>query len=398
MNLIKKHWGILLCAVVFLAVLTLLLLKTFGLSKQYKETMADLDSQRQWFETLNKDGWRVTKAANGELENVLIAEQNRDLAVGHYNSLKKDLYERFSFEPQIPPNATRAAEELDRRLSQLTDTALVTYKMEFGDEIGGKLAEINSSDQELSTEDFKPIFRQLMIYEMMVQHLGRAGVKVVNALDFPRSLTPEEDGDHTITPIVIDFEGDSTTVQKLLNNLTNDRHMLFIIRNIAFDAVSAEQPTMEFTQVALLRRQMLDARKAEKLNGRNGADAMGGMGTSRRESSARSERRSSRKNDMAGMDSKNSRSSRRSRQKDSSGMTSSRLGGAGSYGLDSSLSGLLNIDENFLHYEDPKRQDNLVFRTPRMLSVELTLDLIEMNPPEEESEAPAEGEETPSED
>ncbi|MCQ2396651.1 MAG: hypothetical protein MJ106_03015 [Lentisphaeria bacterium] len=394
--MLKKHWGILLCAVIFLAALTLMLIKTLDLSKQYKESVADLDSQRQWFATLNNDGWRVTKAANGELENVLIAEQNRDLAVGHYNSLKKELYQRFSFEPQIPPNATRAAEELDRRLSQLTDTALVTYKMDFGDEIGGKLAEINSSDQELSTEDFKPIFRQLMIYEMMVQHLGRAGVKVVNALDFPRSLTPEEDGDHTITPVVIDFEGDSKTVQTLLNNLTNDRHMLFIIRNISFDAVSAEQPAMEFTQVALLRRQMLDAKKAEMLNGRSGVTD-GFSRSDRNDTSTRANRRSSRKNDSA-MDAKSTRgSSRKSRKKDDSGVGSTRLGrGASGYGLDGGIAGLLNIDENLLHYEDPKRQDNLVFRTPRTLSVELTLDLIEMNPPEEESES-TEGE-TPSEE
>ena len=394
MDLIKKNWGILLCTLVFLVALSFLLFRTFQYSKAYDESKKEIESQQAWFDTLNKDGWRVTKGNNGELENAIIAEQNRQIAVGHYNNLKMELYKRFSFEPEIPQNSTRAADLLDTKLSQITDLALVTYKMDFQDTIGGKLAEINEGIEPLVEEDFKPIFRQLMIYEQLVNHLGRAGVKTVSLLDFPRSLQVEEDGDHTITPITINFEAPSQVVQTLLNNLTNDRHMLFFIRNISFEATTIDQPQMEFSQIALLRRQMLDTKKAEKLgrgNGQNGM--MGGRETSNVRSSRSSRRGDNGMGDMGGKSSKRSKRGERGME---NGMGRGGRGAMGAMGAGGNmmdgLQNLLNIDEALLAWEDPKRQDNLIFRTPRPIAVELTLDLIEFNAPEEETaseEAPA---------
>ena len=372
MDLIKKNWGILLCALVFLVALSFLLYRTFQYSKAYEESKQAVETQQQWFDALNKDGWRVTKGNNGELENAIIAEQNRQIAVGHYDNMKMELYKRFSFNPEIPQNSTRAADLLDSKLSQITNLALVTYKMNFLDTIGGRLAEINEGIEPLVEEDFKPIFRQLMIYEQLIYHLGRAGVKTVTLLDFPRSLQVEEDGDHTITPITLSFEAPSQVVQTLVNNLTNDRHMLFFLRNISIEATTIGQPQLEFSQIALLRRQILENKKAERLSPRAGAQD--GMTGGRGENVRSSRRRNS---EMSGTG-RSSRRAKRAERREGVGMRRSSSAMEG-------LRGLMNIDEALLAWEDPKRQDNLIFRTPRSIAVELTLDLIEFNAPDEKA-------------
>ncbi|GEM_PF-4217255 len=389
MDFLKKNWGFVLCAIAFLVALGYLLVKTRGYVKEYNQGVASVEEERNWFKTLNSDGYRVKKDANGELENAVLAENNKDLAVGHYNNLISELYRRFCFEPEIPANSTRAGEMLDQKLSQITEMVLVDYKMDFADTIGGKLADINQGTEPLNARDFKPIFRQLMIYDEIVKHLGRAGIKVVTKLDFPRSLQVEEGTGYTITPIVLSVQGDSKTIQTLLNNMTNDRHMLFFIRNLSFYAVNAENPTMEYTQAAVIRKQYLDTKKAERLGGgstRGGMESgIGGMGGGSTKASARQSRRSSKNSEMDG-GSGSRRSSRRS-----STRTSGAMGGSmGSDMTAGGMASLLNINEAFLVYEDPKRQDNFIFRTPRELEAEITLDLIEYSAPEETEEAEAE--------
>ena len=48
------------------------------------------------------------------------------------------------------------------------------------------------------------------------------------------------------------------------------------------------------------------------------------------------------------------------------------------------IQSMANLDESLLTYEEPKRQDNLVFRVPRSIQAEISLDLIEFKVPEEE--------------
>lgn len=378
MNIIRKHWGILLCGIVFLGLLGYLLFSTFKERQAYAATQASIQEQQNWFKNVNKDGWRIKKSSNGELENASIAERNREMTVGRYQEVTEDLYRRYAINPELPPNASRAREMLDQQLGAITDLALGTYRINFGGTIGGKLAEINQSDGLLTQKDYLPIFRQLQIYSELIRHIGRAGIKSVTALDFPRSLQVEEGSGYTITPITLTVEGTSKMIQTLINNLSSDRHMLFFLRNISLFDVNAEQPASEFTQVALIRREMLDARRLERLGG----GTTGGLGTgdsrgSRRGASATPSRRQS--SDMG--------SSRRTSRRQSS-----PAGGAGgrlssSSGLSSGMDGLrtlANLDESLLAYEEPKRQDNFVFRTPRTLQAEITLDLIEFNAPEAE--------------
>ena len=116
MNIIRKHWGILLCGIVFLGLLGYLLFSTFKERQAYAATQASIQEQQNWFKNVNKDGWRIKKSSNGELENASIAERNREMTVGRYQEVTEDLYRRYAINPELPPNASRAREMLDQQL------------------------------------------------------------------------------------------------------------------------------------------------------------------------------------------------------------------------------------------------------------------------------------------
>lgn len=66
--------------------------------------------------------------------------------------------------------------------------------------------------------------------------------------------------------------------------------------------------------------------------------------------------------------------------------STSRTGQLSSPGGMEGLQAIANLDESLLTYEEPKRQDNFVFRTPRTIQAKITLDLIEFAAPEGEGE------------
>ena len=49
MNIIRKHWGILLCGIVFLGLLGYLLFSTFKERQAYAATQASIQEQQNWF-------------------------------------------------------------------------------------------------------------------------------------------------------------------------------------------------------------------------------------------------------------------------------------------------------------------------------------------------------------
>ena len=382
MNIIKKHWGILLCALVFLVLLGILLADTVKNRNEYQKTIKEIEEQEAWFDKVNKDGWKLSKNGSGVLENVLQAERNQEIAEEVVRKNRQDLYQRFAIRPELPPNPSRAQEMLDQKLSQITTLALKTYKLDCGMTLGGKLAELNQDNTTLTSADFLPVFRQAAIYEELIRHLGKAGVKRVEDLDFPRSLQVEEADGYTITPITLSFYASPAVLQKLINDLLQDRHMLFFLRAVELEDENIGDPTAEYSQIALVRRQQLDAKKPGASN--NSLNGMGGMSSSRSSrrtekasaSSTRESRRSSKNSGLSGSSSRSSRTSR-SASRSASGLT-----GMGS-SLDG-IQGLANINEAMLVYEEPKRQDNFIFRPPRSIRADLTLDLIEYTAPEAE--------------
>ncbi len=378
MDILKKHWGILLCALIFLVLLGGILWLTYATRQEITKEKAEIDSLKSWIDTVNRSGWKLEKDSHtGELENSSIAERNRQTAVNALQEMRTELHRRFSLHPTLPRTSSQARDMLDAQLAAITRLALVTYKMDFQGTIGGKLAETNSDNKPIIEQDFLPIFRQLDIYRELVDVLGRSGVKRVDDLTFPRSLLTEEGDGYTVTPIVVSLAASPAVLQTFLNRLSQDPNYLFIIRNLSLYDEASESPAEEYTQIALLKRQALLAKQAATLGGTTGRE--GGMtagtpsmGRGRSPRNAESERRTPRSSSGRSASSNTPRRSPR--------------GGANTMGGMEGIQNLANLDESLLTYEEPKRQDNFVFRAPRSIQAEITLDLIEFNAPEGENE------------
>lgn len=357
MEFLKKNWGLLLCVVVFIALMVFQMMQILKYQKEYASNESKVEEADKWFKTMNSAGWKVTPNADNVLENAQIAMENKEIAVGHSEEIQRQLVKRYSFKPVLPNNYVQAQEELDRRLSIITDYLLVQNKIQWncGTPIGGRFYTLAQQPEPIPQSDFKNIFRQLMIYEKLLRHIVSSGAKAIDTLEFPRWLVTEEESDYTITPIIISVEADAETIQKLVNNLSYDPTMLIFIRNMDFQVPASANPAEEYLDVVIQRRSELDQVLAAKLSAAQGNnDRMGGMGGM-----------------GAGMGPMGDMGMGRNRG----------LGGMDSMGMGSSATAQ-NIDAAYLVHEDDKRQNYLIFRTPRLIQLNLTLDLLEYKEPE----------------
>ena len=358
MEFLKKNWGLLLCVVVFIALMIYQMMQIMKYQKEYAANEHTVEEADKWFKSMNSAGWKVTPNENNVLENAEIAMANKEIAVGHSEEIQRQLVKRYSFTPTLPNNYVQAQEELDRRLSIITDYLLVQNKIQWncGTPIGGRFYSLAQQPEPIPQSDFPNIFRQLMIYEKLLHHIVGAGVKSIYTLEFPRWLVINEESDYTVTPIIISVEADAPTIQNLVNNLSYDPTMLIFIRNMDFMVPSSTSPDAEYFDIVLQRRSELDQVLAAKLSAAQGNnDRMGGMGMGMG-------------GGMGGMGM-------------DMGMGRNRAMGGGSM-MDSMSGTSQNIDAAFLVPEDPKRQDYLIFRTPRLIQLNLTLDLLEYKAPE----------------
>lgn len=363
MDFIKKNWGLLLCALLFLAAVVFLIVRTMGYQSAVQEVEKQIQNDQSWFKTVNKSGWKVTPDKQGRLENAAIAKANKEAAEGHYAELKANLARRFNFIPTLPANSVQAQEMLNRKLHELAEFVLVEHKINWipGDTsgqsanrggggsafaaaqprgVGGRFTNLAHQSTPLAEKDFEPIFRQLMVYEKLIRHIAAADIKVVHELTFPRWLTTEDAGDYTITPILLTVEGETANIQKLVNNLTNDPTMLFFIRSMQLFAPSSTQEITEYMDIAVERRKALNEQQSSIFNG----------------------------NQQSG-DNNNRGSNPYGGRSDGSVTVSGGANGTNR-----------TYTEDQLVAEEPKRQDYLVFRTPRVVRVSLNLDLLEYKP------------------
>ena len=355
MEFLKKNWGLLLCAVAFIVLMAIELKQIFSYKEMKDANEKRVDQAQTTKNNINSAGWNILlteKNVHGDdvLVNAMIAANNQGIAEEHSNDLHNELIKRFSFQPALPKTDGQAKDELDKRLSKLTDTIL-NNKVEWNcaTPIGGLFYVLARQSAPIPTSDFPNIFRQLVIYEKLIQIIVNSGVKTINTLEFPRGLVVEEESEYTVTPIIISVEGDEMTIQKLVNNFSLDPTMLFVIRNMNFIVPTSNSPAEEFYDIVLQRRAEIEQRQEARLNAANSNnERMGGMGMG-----------------MGGM----------GMGMGGMGMDdmSPRVMGMGGTG---SMDGQ-NIDSNALVYEPPKRQDYLVFRTPRRIQINLTLDLLE---------------------
>jgi len=393
MYFIKKNWGLLLSAVIFLAVVGYLCVRMFGERSKYNAAVSQRNGVESWFKQVNSDGWKILGSKENRLENAEMAKYNKDVAVGHYTQIQQNLLEQFSFRPNLPNTSSEAQDWLADKVDELNDYALIQNKMSWGD-VGGRFNELAEQTQPIQQSDFPAVFRQLMIYERLIRHLALAGVKVVDDLYFPRWLATEDAGDYTVTPIVMAIQADATTIQTLVNNLTKDPTMLFFVRNMKFSAIAEDTPAEEYNAVVLERSDAATQRTQARMGGRGGkgdggAGMGGGAGSSSRRSTRSTSARSSRGggDDMMGGGAGGRGGDRGSRRSSRRGGDAGMGGGSGmETGLGGGRSGMGgSANAADLVDEVPTRRDYLVLRVPRQIALELTLDLMEYKSPEEES-------------
>lgn len=434
MEFLKKNWGLLLCAVVFTALMVYQLLQIRKYQKEYADNQSKVEQAKSTINSMNSDGWKILPdSGDNQLKNAADADANRQTAENRNEEIREQLLKNYSihlFEQTkfytmlakaqnggqninpdtldgrqnqatgssvdpamvlqravgndeiarkvfdqvfalpvktsmiLPADDTQAKGKLDQRLSRL-DKYIWDNKIEwgFGSPTNCYLYSLKESSQRLLPADFPAIFRQLLIYENLVQHIVSSGVKTVNTLEFPRGLaTTEMESNLTVTPIILSVVGDETCIQQLVNNLSFDPNMLFVIRNMDFTLPADNTSTnrndgdAEFNKIVYEKLTALNTLKANKEKNNNdfmtGGGRMGGMGGMPV---------------MSTMDDMMPRAS-------------------GGFGGNMGSTTVQNRDPNLMFYEPPKRQDYLVFHTPRKIQLNLTIDLLEFISSEEEAD------------
>jgi hypothetical protein len=364
MEFIKKNWGLLICIVIFLAGVVYLAIKIAEKNDEFEKSEAKIKEHKAWFQKVNSDGWRVKAADGNRLENVATAQKNKTTAEAHLADIKNELVRKYSFKPEVPRNDADAKDRLGRRLKTLASLVISNKVIWESEYMGGELNTLATQSERINPEDFNAIFRQLEIYDRITRDIVAAGLPEVTHLSFPRKWGVEENGDYTITPVLVGVIGTPEALQKFVNTLTNDERMLCIIRNMEF-SLPGNSAEDEFNEIVMGNNQ-----EKEQLSltstGKDSSRENGGLRAS-------GSRRSSRKSTQT--PAAVSRSSRSSRNSNSMNSPEGMIGG---------LSG--NINEEDLVPEDPKRQDYLVFKSPRMLELRLNLDIIEYVAQEESAE------------
>ena len=93
MEFLKKNWGLLLCTIVFVALMVYQVMQIANYRKEYTENESKVEQDAKWFKEMNSSGWKILP--DGErLENALIAKDNEEKAVGHSDDLFKQLLRR----------------------------------------------------------------------------------------------------------------------------------------------------------------------------------------------------------------------------------------------------------------------------------------------------------------
>ena len=362
MEFIKKNWGLLICIIVFIAGVIYLAIKIAGKNAEYAASEQKVAAHKAWFQKVNSDGWRITADDNNRLENTAIAQKNQATAEAHLKDIRSELIRRYSFNPEIPRNDADAKNRLNKRLRALESLVIKNKVLWESENMGGALHDLAVQSDRINPEDFKAVFRQLEIYERMTRDIVESGIKEVTHLSFPRKWSVEENGDYTITPVLVGVTATPEVLQKFVNTLADDKRMLSIIRSIEF--LPAGENNEEIFNDIVMENQQESTQLNQNFDEKQKDGAMLG-------SSTRTSRRSSRSDAAMGVSSRSSRRSSASPAMDAPGS----MGG---------LNGSYNEED--LVKEDPKRQDYLVFRTPRSLELRLNLDVIEYVDTEAEEE------------
>ena len=436
MDFLKKNWGLLLCSIVCLVLFVMLIVKCVGQRSIAREAQQKISDHRSFFEKLNKDNLTVTADENGELKNQLIAESNAEIVKRHYRDMLGDCAERYRITPDLASMrsipSTRFRELVEGQLSDMA-TKLLKAKIVWldGVPVGEEFGELFEAGKMVeNTTRKQQVYRNLQIYDRVVDLVINSGVKAVVEFNLPREYQDEEKDYYRSTPMAISVQGTEEQIQAFINGVTYSKNLFCIIKSMGVELVDNDDSYVVFSPYLIKRNEVRLEKEAELTGGQvKDRTMMGGMTDrpSRRSSSSRNQGPMG--GGMMGMDGNMQedkgplRGNRmvgnllgasfsdngmgggmmggaagrmeatgmgRSSRRDSmnmgmggTGRTDVMGGGRTMTGMNDGLGGMSNL----WHFGEPKRQDFIVFAKKRILQLDMNIEIVEFTPPEKESDS-----------
>lgn len=233
MDFVKKNLGLLICGAVSFILACLLMVFMFKTAGQMKKQNQKVTEQMTFFERVAQEGYKLTAAKGAELENLLQAKNNFEEAEQFYRSNRDFLSKNYSIEPELPLTSPDALKLINEKVRQMTDFVLKNNINFPG--LAKEFTEIVALGS-ISSSEFAPVFRQLQIYDHLIRIIASAGIKEIRQLEWPLGFAVQEEDIYTITPVRISLDCEYEIAQNFLNQMMNDRKMLFYIKNVTLSA------------------------------------------------------------------------------------------------------------------------------------------------------------------
>ncbi len=233
MDFVKKNLGLLICGAVSFILACVLMFFMFKTAGHMKKQNQKVTEQMTFFERVAQEGYKLTAAKGAELENLLQAKKNYEEAEQFYRSNRDFLATNYSIEPELPVTSPDALKQINEKVRQMTDFVL---KKDINFPALAKEFMAIVARGSVSSTEFAPVFRQLLIYEYLLQKIAEAGIKEIRQLEWPLNFAVQEEDIYTITPIWISMDCELEVAQIFLNQMMNDRKMLFYIKNVTLVA------------------------------------------------------------------------------------------------------------------------------------------------------------------
>ncbi|MDD3694852.1 MAG: Amuc_1100 family pilus-like protein [Lentisphaeria bacterium] len=340
MDFVKKNLALLICAVCSFILACILLYFIFSTSAKVKKSSAAVETEMNFFNEAERDGLKLRSAPGEELENLLQARRNFEAAEKFYALSREELARRYSLDIKLPGNSPEAVRRINEKIRQMTD-----YVLKKGIVFNGLAQQFQTIVERgnINSAEFEAIFRQLYLYEYLVNKIAEAGIKTVVSLEWLQGFAMEEADLYNITPVWLSARCELEQALNFLNQLSSDERILFYIKSCSFTAPD------RYSEAALDYAALQREGQRQNLPGGGEDFGMDGFDGAPRQRAPRA-------------------AARRSPVRDAS----EREGGAARG----------QQPERFVKPE-PKRQDNLVFED-KYVALELRLDLYEFKKLEQE--------------
>ena len=233
MDFVKKNLAFLISAACSFMVACVLLYFMFSAAGKMKKGKTAVQKEMSFFQEAEQAGLKLSSAPGEELENLLQARRNFEAADKFYKLSLQELSRRYSLNIELPSNSPEAVRRISEKIRQMTD-----YVLRKGVEFNGLAQQFQTIVERgnIHSAEFEAIFRQLYLYEYVVNKIVEAGIKDVIALEWLQGFAMEEMDFYNITPVWLSVHCELEQAIKFLNELSSDQQILFYIKSCSFTA------------------------------------------------------------------------------------------------------------------------------------------------------------------